>query len=319
MRRFFVVMLLFFGIYFVFGITSTKACFVGPDGECVYPDNEGGSFATATKLNLDSSKKAYVSFSNDVDYFKYTVSYTNWIKLSVTGISTIIRVYNQDSLTTPIKTFYGNSGDFDIYANKGETYYFKVSAAISGSMGEYYMNLKDDCQCNNDPLIYTIPNSHGYLPYYSGTKTIRVFIADTEYRQLILQAMGIWNSAGEWQFVETTSSNFDIKVTNDEDTHYAEYRPYVFIEDIISGYDLIMRAYIEYNPSLFSNMNDSERLDTLVHEFGHALGLYEMNREDDYFYNGGYFTNVMTQDVDEFHYLGKCDLATYHYLEENIY
>ncbi|MDD2518274.1 MAG: hypothetical protein PHI05_01625 [Bacilli bacterium] len=100
-----------------------------------------------------------------------------------------------------------------------------------------------------------------------------------------------WSNLGLVSIFPTLVSDYDVRIAN-----YSQV-------DNIYGYTNFLASVIAYNNYYFKSMNSYQRTYTILHEFGHALGLDERNVV-------GHNT-VMRQGNYSQTNIGSHDIATY--------
>lgn len=267
--------------------------------------NTNTSFSTAYDLSLNSTQ--YLYFSSGLElYYKVDCLTLDYLTIYSTGTcDPIVYIYDSEynqidfsddvsstntralSFTTTRNFFY------NFYADKNETYYFKVRLYQTSASGGIYLNLMKDNWYESADITELFWEYDGV----DGLNKVDYTISSA-YTTEVAYAINEWNKLGVISFQLDTSST-----TND-----VEILDYYDSEDdaplAVTTYRLILAMTVKYNTYYFETMTQNERIKTVLHEFGHVLGLGEFTSlESD--------TNVMYQGRRELTKLGPADIAAY--------
>lgn len=297
------------------------------------------SFADAKALVIGGSCIDAFQTTNDEDYYVHTASYTNYCYFNITSnyssnVSDIL-VFSESDLINPIYS-YTNSQTIDgdnlstlpaIYVKKGEKLYFKVTKQDADSSNNvnstiistpsYTARLISGNVADVDSSYFLEKGYISDLNYvYNGTDNIYVYFDESTdeaaynyhaftYKQIVLDAINIWNDVGVKQWVvvnDESDANTIISCVNESsETYVGVYVSYFNSSKIVDRGELNLNRYY------MDNYNYNKSLFTCVHELGHGLGLGHID------YNGT--NNVMNPYVGEYNgKLGQGDLAAYRYL-----
>ena len=107
-----------------------------------------------------------------------------------------------------------------------------------------------------------------------------------------------WNKLGVVTLQSTSSLFYDVKLSDYYDSE--SNSPFA-----ITSYNGVMAMTVEYNTYHMDSMTSNERIHTILHEFGHVLGITEFTGLEDP------TINVMHQGRLNITRLGRADIAVY--------
>ncbi len=142
---------------------------------------------------------------------------------------------------------------------------------------------------------------------------------DGDYSYIFDYAVNKWNNLGNvtiYNYYQLPNQDPSLRIEEiyDPNNDYIAYYDYDFIDEIF---------LITYSDTFFASISDDTRKRAILHEFGHALGLFEFNLTVDV--NGQlvgpaipeHRYNAMNQGVRDFPLEpGSCDIEVYDYLWE---
>ncbi|MDE6656638.1 MAG: hypothetical protein K2J85_06585, partial [Anaeroplasmataceae bacterium] len=289
----------------------------GPSLEIIKDEGAGNadnfSFDKAYEIKLNDSMSVVIP-NNTARYYKFTAPSLEYFAIFSKPCQS--RYYNpnveiydsnfnligeNDNVNPEDHGRFFTSGDnffYQFYAEKNTTIYFKVNIA-SELKGCFYLNLKRDNwykSCMDDLLLnYAGVGSDKKVDYTINSK----YIDEINY--------GI----AEWSKLETikfspdtwdTINNVTISDYYDKETATIAYTLY------LGPFSEVMK----YNDFHFETMSREERIMTVLHEFGHVLGLDEFTGLET-------TINVMYQGKRAQTRLGPADIAAYRARWDLIY
>lgn len=287
-------------------------------------DLGGHSFIYAQNLGIGMTYASAIEVIGDVDYYRITSAYTNWIRIYSKGtIDVKAYLYKSPNTTSYFDVnndiseldntddpFSGNLLDrallytngtnfyFELYAEAGETYYVKVQSSLYSSTGNYSITAEENCFCAHEVTDYTnfwvtdsVPNN----------LIVNYTFDETNYEAQTMTAISMWDDIGVINFEPDT-----IYTTND-----LEFHTYYNQSSAAMGYYIhpvyVGRVYL--NTFHLDGLAFDIIVSVAEHEIGHALDFGEM-------YNNGVsielWRNAMTAGGHNDARLGPCDLAVYH-------
>ena len=258
------------------------------------------SFETAMEVTSSTLYNFYLP-SGGALYFKFYPEAYNYysiyslgqtdVKLYVYNINKRVITLNDNSNVVPrISEFTGTPNFFvNTLLEEANTYYLKVVGSNSTSSGSSQMKIVKDNWYNSSSIDALKRGKNlvrnGYVKYKDST---------THFYSYLAQAAFVWNKCNRIG-ITSSSSNYSVEVVE------------VGIDNVVLGYS----GYTDYdageiglNYYLLSEYSEGEILKTVLHEFGHALGLSDFPTTES-------TSNVMVQGRRGASYVGPADLATY--------
>ncbi len=267
------------------------------------------TFDKAWEIDINSPLETNVNILPQHNkYYKFTVSTIEYITIFSTGtVDSVVKIYDSnkkllmsnDDVTTNITEYgYGiTSGKnffLNFYANKNELYYIQVSLYSQQSTGSFILNVYKD-------NWYKTTNINSLFWKYDGVddKDKKVdYKIKSKFLDEINYGLKIWNDMDIISFKPDTSSTTN-NITISDYTDKENNAPVA-----ITTYRVILDMTGKYNLAYFNTMTRDERIKTILHEFGHVLGLDEFNNmESD--------INIMVQGIRSQTKLGPADIAAY--------
>ena len=262
------------------------------------------SFESASSLTLGTEKHLYLG-PGITRYYKYTPTTLNYLSIYSSGtLDSIITIYDETyNVILSNDTVYGHglgyttSPNFfcNFYAEKNKTYFFEVELFSSTDSGYIDMLLFVDnwSYSNYSDLVINVDDvdNKRKVEYKNNSK----------YSSEIDYAISEWNKLESILITPDTSSTLNNVVIND---YYDASGSYIL------GYTVhnwIFSATIYLNTYYLDTVSEAERIHTILHEFGHVLGLGE-------FTNYESSNNVMHQGCLSLTHLGPADIGAYRYL-----
>ena len=285
---------------------GTSLMSISPDINIEDPGIGGGtvndSFERAYDISINTSREFFVADFYD-RYFKITRSTLDYITVYSTGDvdanvsvydSSYNLLYSDDNNDLSLNTNYTSTGTnffLNFYADKNTTYYIKVSLS-SGDSGEIDMFVMRDNWANT-----TLSN---LIWEHNGVDTnMNVdYKNESQYVNEIAHGVAEWNKLGMVTFRPATGITKDIVIS---DVYNSEPTAPI----ATTTYRGILAMTVEYNTYYMDNMTYNQRIKTVLHEFGHVLGLDEFTDLEDQ------NVNVMHQGIRDITRLGPADIAVY--------
>lgn len=273
--------------------------------------NDGGggatnySFSTAYSLSIGDSRSVYIS-SGQERYYKITRTTLDYLTIySIGSYDTMVYLYDSNynligsnddvnsSDSRALSYTTGRNFFYNFYCDKNETYYIKVKFYSSSVYGTFTMNLIKD-------NWYQSSNISDLFWEYDGVdgKNKVDYTIKSKYVVEIGYGINEWNKLGTIQFKpDTGSTTNDITISDyyDNETGAAV---------AVTTYNWIFTMTVKYNTFYFDTMTQNQRIKTVLHEFGHVLGLDEFTGIEN-------TNNVMHQGIRELTKLGPADIAAY--------
>lgn len=110
----------------------------------------------------------------------------------------------------------------------------------------------EDCDYTLDYTLVTEVSENNRLLYYS----------TSSYTSTIDNAVAKWQNLGSVSIIKSyISNNYDVKISD-----YTQ-------QDNVMGVTNFSNMTIKFNKYYFEEMTTSQKTKTILHEFGHALGL----------------------------------------------
>lgn len=278
--------------------------------EVIVIEDGGGysnlSFATAYDLTLGESRSVYLAAGQE-RYYKITRSVLDYVSIYSTGsLDTMVYVYdssynligsNDDvSGTRALGFTSGRNFFYNFYLDKNTTYYFKVKFYSSSTSGTFTLNIIKDnwiSSTNMSDLLWK------YDGVDAGKKKVD-YTVKSKYLSEINYGINEWNKLGTIKFQPDTNSTTNNIVISD---YYDSEKDAAIA---VTTYRWILAMTVKYNTYYFDNMTENQRIKTVLHEFGHVLGLDEFTGKES-------TNNVMHQGIRELTRLGPADIAAYRY------
>ena len=262
------------------------------------------SFDSASSLTLGTEKHLYLG-PGITRYYKYTPTTLNYLSIYSSGtLDSIITIYDETyNVILSNDTVYGHglgyttSPNFfcNFYAEKNKTYFFEVEQFSSTDNGYIDMLLFVDnwSYSNYSDLVINVDDvdNKRKVEYKNNSK----------YSSEIDYAISEWNKLESILITPDTSSTLNNVVIND---YYDASGSYIL------GYTVhnwIFSATIYLNTYYLDTVSQAERIHTILHEFGHVLGLGEFTSYES-------SNNVMHQGCLSLTHLGPADIGAYRYL-----
>lgn len=241
-------------------------------------------------------------------YYKFTLSTIEYVTVfSIGTVDPVVKIYdsnknlittNDDVTTNTMQYGYGiTSGRnffLNFYANKNELYYIQVHLYSSESSGSFTLNVYKD-------NWYQTSNINKLFWKYDGVddKDKKVdYTIKSKFLDEINYGLKVWNDMGIISFkpdTVATTNNITISDYTDKDKDAPV---------AVTTHRVILDMTVKYNLVYFNKMTREERIKTVLHEFGHVLGLDEFtDKESD--------INIMAQGIRGQTRLGPADIAAY--------
>lgn len=259
------------------------------------------SFENAYDLYVDTTRTIYL-LANFPLYYKICRDSLDYVSFySDAAIDVKITIYdserNQIAYNSNVNTTHGlnytsgNNFFLNFYTDANQLYYIKIeSEAGESDQIEFHTILDNWSQSDPTDLLW---NHDGVT---DATKTVSYYV-DSIYEEEIAFAVNEWSKLGSVSFDEKNIA-IAAYVTIKDVTDLEENAP------VATTTDFIVNMRVEYNSIFFINMSTDERIKTILHEFGHVLGLTE-------FTNLESLNNVMHQGIRELRRLGPADIGVY--------
>lgn len=194
---------------------------------------------------------------------------------------------SRGAIYTSGKNFY-----CQFYADRDRYYYFGVKPALSGATGTTTIR----CVIDN----FHVSDYSKLVSGINAVKNGRIYYKDyTNLSYYISIGAAQWNKLGQVQIRHRGAgdrTDLTLNLFYDKDSIVAYTSKHW-----LKGWS------IWYNDYYFQDMVMSERLKTVMHEFGHTLGMAEFSGWD---YCESY-DNVMVQGIRSISKLGPADIAVY--------
>ncbi len=272
-----------------------------PGGDLPEPSNEGTSFGNAIPKGINTVSNPYFMGYSEI-YYVIRRSYIDYVSVfSLGNLDLKIELYdanrniiasndNVAQFTRGYALTQNPNFFLSFYMDKDTTYYLKISET-KGLNGSSTIKLMVDNYCFDiNDLIFDDER-------HDVDSGMKVHYTDkTNYGSSIVEAINYWNKLGVVTFEKDglfTTNDVTLKEINDKDSNYFALHSYK------KG-----GSTINFNNYYMNVFNYKEKLKTIVHEFGHCLGL------DDFSQIEG-SENVMLQGRREFEKFGSSDLAAY--------
>jgi len=269
----------------------------------------GTSFLYPINIHIGQSITSHLS-SGEYKYYRFSLDNYELINIQssiyVQPYNVTARLFNKNFVL--IDVFDNHTGltfSSENILNK-EDYYLVISSdEIDGGSVAFSISNAENCFCFNDPNTL-LQN----LNYDAVTSDRVLSISDypsynrTSYYSELLDAINNWDALGyvELHFTDdTTSSQVKVYDINESDSEaIAKFTPFT--------------NTIYFNTYYMDSWTYDQRLKTITHELGHALGFNEFN---DIWYNpldiNELNINVMVQGLHTYVELGPCDKLVYYY------
>jgi hypothetical protein len=273
----------------------------------VDPGGGGGgytniSFSTAKLLTLNNTETIYFYTGITALYYKFSISDLNYLSIYSTGsLDSYVSLYNENqNFVTSNNTASGHGLDYtsspnfflNYYDDTDEgMFYFKVQPAVSGTTGFTYVH-------------FMIDN------WYSGSYANLVMSADAvddghhvDYKDQTQYDDELELAIIEWNKMETNIIRKDTIFTQNDVT-LSDYTDIYTTTVAVTTFYSNDTATMEFNNAYFTTMTSDERQKTIMHEFGHCMGLYEFTATE-------ITQNVMVQGIRPLTHLGPADIGVY--------
>ena len=263
------------------------------------------SFETAYEISLNTQRSVYMPV-NTARYYKYTTNSLDYLSIySIGSLDCIVSVYDSnynlitsnDDVNNRGLSYTSNTNFFaNFYGDIYTTYYIKVELFSQNNFGTFYMYLIKDnwtsSSINNLVSGYDSVNFNNEINYLSTSQ----FTSEINY------GVSEWNKLESVIIQPITSAPTDNSYVYVSDCHDidAEY-------SAMYSYYFTSYSQIKFNTYYLLYYTESEVIKTVIHEFGHALGLNE-------FTNLEGTNNAMHQGRISYTHLGNADIAVYRYL-----
>jgi hypothetical protein len=264
---------------------------------------DGSSFDKAILANIDTDIMRYTSYSPV--YYEFTSKNT---RLSISNVSgyRYVDLYLYDSTRILIdQAKYSTTGINALdELTVATTYYLKIVPVFAYTWSRISLESDPDCMCLNMPYdldllfgINLVNDSTLSISYYESTK----------YDYELSEAIRIWN---DMNIVSINQAGNRIPLINLHIYDASKGSEYVALTNFPLN-EIIL------NDDYYLNMTQDQRIKTLLHELGHALGMNEFNISG----NGSLLfdestSNVMRQGIRSLTSLGSCDKYMYYWLWE---
>ncbi len=276
-----------------------------PNYDLIKDDNAGTAdnytFEKAYTIDLEEQKSVAIN-DKGARYYKFTAPSLEYYAVYSTTANSrpndpVVEVYNSNyqligynhNVYENDHGIYTTTGDNffqQFYAEKNQTIYFKVD--IADDEGSFYLHVKIDN--NHLSNILDLMNDSNCV---DGKRKVDYKIK-SKYIEEINYGINEWNKLESIRFVPDSSGTInDITISDfyDNDTKTVAETNYIF-------------DTVKYNDYYFGRMTKEQRIKTVLHEFGHVLGLEEFTKiETD--------VNVMHQGIRSITRLGPADIAAY--------
>ena len=285
----------------------------GDDGGTIIP---GSSFETAIPIIEGLNLSGYIFDSSNPVYFEFQVTSSELVT-----IESSYNYYNTDVKGTLYTSGGGMILSYDEDSGYADNFliekilvpgYYIIAVESESTWlpsGDFYIEYNYDSDCHCDNYVFDLLNEFNY----DAVSFINTLILDsllfepaTTYSSELEDAIDQWNSLG---YVDI-SYEPNLTIAGDG---------FVNVYDIDNEYGSVAMFIpvlnrIYFNSFFFDTWTYSERLKTVMHEIGHALGINEFNTSD-------YIVlplpedliNVMRQGRRELTELGPCDRLVYLY------
>ena len=266
----------------------------GGDGS-VDPNNF--TINTAKVITLNYYAGMYIG-PNKTRYYKFTCTTTDYISIySIGDYDPEIFLYdsnqnlidyddNDDDLLYSPSIATGNNFYLNLYGEPLQTYYAAIKLSNSSLSGSFAVQFKIDNWAINDITDYILENN------LVNNKNEINYEIDSNYGSEINYSINEWNKLGTVKIQPRKGlkiRNLKIKDSND-------------LEGEIIAVTNYLLKNIRLNVNCFEQMNSNQRIHTILHELGHALGIDEMFEYDN---------NVMVQGLNSITKLGPADIGVY--------
>ena len=257
----------------------------------------GESFNTAIFLSLGQTYSTSISGNQSI-YFKSsqsTIKDLILISSTTANIDLEVRVYHSENnlmYSSSIDMGFQDVDRFDNFkayalvspATYGTAYFeiYLKDTSKSGSFSVSLTNRSNPDTCRNDEAkltsaYYNSPYVPAVFQDTSGDNII-VYqdITDMDYGNIFSDAADAWNlSSGDVHIY-----NLEQKPTIPHSLEIREYYDPNTTDKANYDYDVANpdSKFISYNEFYFGGFTSDEKLRTIIHEFGHALGLFEFNK-----------------------------------------
>ncbi|MCK9536365.1 MAG: hypothetical protein M0R05_02055 [Bacilli bacterium] len=265
------------------------------------PEYINTSFATAATIVLNVSTYVFL-YPNHERYYKITNNKLRYLSFySLGSLDTWVFVYDSSynflggndnvtgrgsDFTTELNFFY------NFYADINQTYYIKVKFSSSSQSGSFHIKGIEDNWYSSSNINDLFWNHHGV----NGNKVH--FTNSSRYTTEINNGIAEWNKLTTIQIVPGGGCVGKSVSISD----YTDTEPNAAVA--MTSYNWIFPMTVKYNTYFFNNMTQAQRIKTVLHEFGHVLGLDEFTGKES-------IINVMHQGIRELTILGPADIAAY--------
>lgn len=274
----------------------------GGGGGGYYPNR---SFATAKQLTINQSELVDLTAGLEL-YYKVRRSTLDYLSVYSKGVDdTMVEVYdssykligsNDNVLTEREKQFTSDKNFFyNFYANKNETYYFKVKfkdTTLKSRFGLYV--IVDNWYTSNPSDLFWEYN--GVQDDVDGVHKVR-YNSSSKYTNEINYAVKEWSKLETVKFIGNSNLsiyNLTFSDYTDVDSDTIAFTRYAWI----FGVDVCFNVY------KMDRISQKCRNKTSMHEVGHVLGIDEFTGKEAR-------NNVMHQGELELEKLGPADIAIY--------
>jgi len=264
------------------------------------------TFSQTITCNLSANEDKYYKFTLS-NYNYELVTFHSFIAYQTYYVTATLYDGNLDEIQ--LFDNHNDSLSFDTeIALRDETFYLKISSdqVSSGSVNFKVYN-PNNCYCKNDPDDLLLILNYSAVMFNSLIITdLDPLVGDrTSYINELIDAIAIWNAL---DYISISYLEY-MGVSN------------VYVYDIDEAYNPYPAMFtpvlntIYFNTAIMDSWTFQERLKTVAHELGHALGLNEFNSSGSYqtLPTPEDYANIMRQGKRSFISLGPCDILVYNY------